>query len=583
MGPYLLGLALACGTLAVALTAVPDLPASRVLLHAAAVLLPSAVGLALLYRRRYRRYALAMLLAGGLGVLVTLAESSDSVPYSIGRAAIWMLEPVLVYLILAFPLGRFAGVLERRLFLAAVILVSALYLPTVLIAEYPTPSPWASCGTHCPDNAFAVVDTGGFVHDFVRPLREPLTAVIYLAITVVLIRNARRGSTVTRITLVPMAVVAGFRALAMCVYLPARADGSTSGFADVTGALWAMSAPAVALGCVAGFAGQRMFAAGALQRLAVRLRPPTTASDVGPALAESLEDPEAQVLFWVGEGTGRWVDDNGWPVAPPAANNGRAVTEIRSGGRLLAAVVHDRGLLMDPALVQTAAGYALTAVENGRLVDRLQSSLRELSDSRVRIVSVADRERRKIERDLHDTAQQRLVALRVKLELAAEQIEADAPDGASAIRALEGDVEEAIEEVRRFARGIYPSLLQERGLTEALAAAGRSAPLPTMVDAAGIGRYAPEIESTVYFACTEALQNATKHARNATAVVIRVRTNARVEFEVRDDGDGFDAAKTPYGTGLSSLHDRVAAVGGELMVESLPGRGTRVSGTVPVA
>ncbi|HKP89242.1 MAG TPA: histidine kinase, partial [Thermoleophilaceae bacterium] len=312
-------------------------------------------------------------------------------------------------------------------------------------------------------------------------------------------------------------------------------------------------------------------------------RPPAMASDLEPALVDALEDPGVTVLFWVSNGRGRWVDHNGWPVRPPEPQPGQAVTEIRSGGRLLAAVVHDGGLLTDRSLVETAAAYALTAVENGRLVDRLQSSLSELSDSRVRIVSVADRERRKIERDLHDSAQQRLVALRVKLELAAEQLESRSPEGAEAIRALEDDVEEAIDEVRRFARGIYPSLLQERGLTEALAAAGRSSPVPTLVDAAGIGRYAPEIESTVYFVCTEALQNVSKHAHSASGVIIRVRGDARLDFEVRDDGDGFDAAHTPLGSGLSSLRDRVAAVGGELTVESIPGRGTRVAGVVPVA
>ena len=135
--------------------------------------------------------------------------------------------------------------------------------------------------------------------------------------------------------------------------------------------------------------------------------------------------------------------------------------------------------------------------------------------------------------------------------------------------------------MRSFARGIYPALLAERGLSEALRAVGRSAQIPTIVDAAAIGRYAPEVEATVYFACTEALQNAAKHAEGASGVTIVLAHNPHLRFEVSDDGGGFDPRTVAPGAGITNLRDRLAAVGGELHVDSTPGRGTRISGVIP--
>jgi signal transduction histidine kinase len=286
-------------------------------------------------------------------------------------------------------------------------------------------------------------------------------------------------------------------------------------------------------------------------------------------------------VYWLSGDTGRWVDETGWPVKPPEPSDRRAVTEVSADGRRVAAILHDVALSQDPALVQAAASYALNALENDRLVERLRGSLEELSQSRARIVAVGDRERRRIERDLHDGAQQRLVALRVRLGLVAERLDADSPGNAGAIRELETQVDETIDEVRSFARGIYPSLLAERGLNEALRAAGRSAPLPTIVDAGHNGRYAPEIEATVYFSCMEALQNAAKHAHGATGVTITLTHNPHLRFEVVDDGSGFDTEHAVTGAGITNLRDRLEAVGGELRVESGPGKGTKVSGMIP--
>jgi signal transduction histidine kinase len=261
------------------------------------------------------------------------------------------------------------------------------------------------------------------------------------------------------------------------------------------------------------------------------------------------------------------------------------VTEIVDGGSPVAAIVHDAALEDDRAFVDTATSYALMTLDNHRLSAQASSLLRAVRESRSRIQAAADDERRRIERDLHDGAQQRLVALRIKLELAAERTgdgHGNGAEGAAVLRRLGGDVEAALEEVRSLARGIYPAPLADRGLVEGLRAAALRNPLPTTVLAVGVRRHSRAIESAAYFCCLEALQNAAKHAECASSAVVELSDNGSLRLEVRDDGAGFDPDEIASGVGFTSMRDRVAAVGGELAITSSPGRGTLVSATIPL-
>ena len=220
---------------------------------------------------------------------------------------------------------------------------------------------------------------------------------------------------------------------------------------------------------------------------------------------------------------------------------------------------------------------------NRTLEARVAEQTDELRRSRARVVSAADAERRRIERDLHDGAQQHLVGVAVHLRLARDLADTEPQKAIEMLETLGDDVQEALEQLRDLAHGIYPPLLQDRGLADALAAAAGRAPLRARVDADGIGRYSPEIEATVYFCCLEALQNAAKHAGDGAGASIRVREEeAALVFEVQDDGAGFDSAHARHGVGLTNMRDRVGAVGGSLRVESRPGAGTTVSGVVPL-
>jgi signal transduction histidine kinase len=225
---------------------------------------------------------------------------------------------------------------------------------------------------------------------------------------------------------------------------------------------------------------------------------------------------------------------------------------------------------------------ALMVRQNERLATDLETSLAELQLSRARILASADLERRRIERDLHDGAQQRLVALRVRLGLAQDLLRDDPVRGTALLKELGRDVDAAIDEVRLLARGVYPAVLADRGLVEALRAAARSCPLSVRVRSRAIGRFPVDIETAVYFTCVEALQNAAKHAQCETSVLVSLSQSESLRFEVRDDGVGFSLSRTATGAGLTNMRDRIESVGGQLTIESVPGEGTCVSGSVPL-
>jgi signal transduction histidine kinase len=271
-------------------------------------------------------------------------------------------------------------------------------------------------------------------------------------------------------------------------------------------------------------------------------------------------------------------------VWPPGADEPDAIpidaVEVRHQGETLGALsvempANDPMNPSKAALIRDLASQAGLVLRNVRLIEDLRGSRR-------RIVTAQDERARKLERNIHDGAQQQLVALQVKLRLADSLFDRDPSQARALLGQLQEDSNDALENLRDLARGIYPPLLADKGLPTALEAQARKAPLPVEVQEDGTGRYTPEIESAVYFSCLEALQNAAKYAE-ANRVVVRLsQTNGSLSFEVRDDGRGFDLSSTNYGTGLQGIADRVAALGGELHVESRPGSGAIVSGRVPV-
>ena len=548
--------------------------------HALVIAAPITAGLYAVYVHPGARFGWLLILAGVLWSPTMLAEAPDSVLYSIGRVWVWFAELLLIYLVLAFPSGRFTSRADRLLFRAGVVAVG-LYLVLALLGEYPTPSPWASCGTDCPSNAFMLPSSEpGFVDAVLLPVTQALSVGVFVGVAMRLCFRLARGSSLMRLELVPVLVAAVLRMTATAAFLLARGANPESGLTDVLGAVALVATPAVSVGFLIGLVSSRARAARALGKLSGVLGRPS-AKQLQEVIAEAVDDPSLEVVYRTSGDPAEWVDDRGRPVVLPEASRTRATTEIRSGGVLIAALVHDPALAEAPVMTEVAHGFAQMALQNQRLETELRSSLRELQASRSRIMSAADQERRRIERDLHDGAQQRLLALTIRLELAGELVESDPGKGAARLRELVQDAQAAMADIRSLAHGLYPSLLVERGLVGALSEAAAASPLPTTLTTRGLGRYPAEIEGAVYFCCLEALQNAAKHAEGASSATITVWQEGAVHFEVLDDGPGLPEAYAGHGAGLTNMRDRLGAMGGTLAIES-NGRGTRVMGAVPI-
>jgi len=553
---------------------------ARVLIVAA----PIGVGLFALRRPPFERFGVLLVASGPVLFLATLANSENATLYSVGRVSGWAVEPFLVYLILAFPTGRLEGRVDRALFYAITFVALILFLPTALLVErFPVPAPWMTCDADCPGNAFMLTSSEPtLVEDVLRPLREFMLAAVAAAVAVRIAHRIRGAKPLTRRTLAPVLGVACFRIGAFGAALLGRRVAPESSVIEVSAWLLAIAVPLMAVAFLVALLRWWVFIARATQRFAARLRGHPSPDDLRAALADAFDDPSLEIVYWIGNGEDHWADADGHLIERELVAPGRCLTEIGDGPDRIAAIIHDSALRDDRAFIATATSYALMTLENHRLTAQASSLLREVRESRSRIQAAADAERRRIERDLHDGAQQRLVALRIKLELAAERTGGGEGEGAAVLRALGDEVEEALEEVRSLARGIYPPSLATRGLVEGLRAAALRNPLPTTVLADGIQRYSREVESAAYFCCLEALQNVAKHARGASGAVIELSDNGSLRLEVCDDGAGFDSGAVSGGMGLVSMCDRLAAVGGELAVSSGPGRGTRVTASIPL-
>ena len=280
------------------------------------------------------------------------------------------------------------------------------------------------------------------------------------------------------------------------------------------------------------------------------------------------------------------VELNGARELPVLDHEARAVVPVRHGDDLLGAISlskpREEALTStEDSLLQHLASQASLVMRNAQLTAELRATIEELLASRRRLVEAQDAERRQIERNLHDGAQQQLIALAIQLGLLAES--ADDPDLIrQAIPDLKAQLSTALDDLRALARGIYPPLLAEQGLVMALRAQAARSPVPVALEADQVGRYPQDAESTVYFCTLEALQNVAKHARASAATVRLSGLGDVLEFSVADDGAGFPAAATRHGSGLQGMSDRLAAHGGTLAVRSHPGQGTTITGRLPV-
>jgi signal transduction histidine kinase len=481
------------------------------------------------------------------------------------------LTAALAHVVLAYPSGKLTTRVERWFVRSAYAAAVAFPVAMLLVWDYPS-----SCAYDC-GHAFrersdisVAPSQSAFnaLHDIYTIGAYGLFAAVFIGLIAWRLWHATPRGRRLLAPLLLAGVVAGSRAVWASVH-----DGGTSSTSDPF-YWWQIAGQiAVPLALLAGLLSARL-ARGGVADLVVELgRTQPGGVGVRDALARALHDPTLQVAYWLPMRQA-YVDDEGRSVQLP--DDGRAVMKLED----IAAIVHDPEL--DPELVEAAGAAARLALHNARLQADVRAQLGKVQESRRRIVTAGDEQRRRIERDLHDGAQQRLVALALELRLAQRELGANLDPQLERILAEAVDqLQVAVEELRELARGVHPAVLTEEGLAGALESLAGRTPLPVRIESAPEDRLPPEIEAAAYFVACEAIANAVKHSRATRIRVNANRQNGRLVIEVEDDGIG--GARENGGSGLRGLVDRVEAHGGTLRVLSEPGQGTRVIGELPCA
>jgi signal transduction histidine kinase len=534
---------------------------------------PMMIGLYWWVRRPASRFGRLLVAFGVLAWVVSWQSSDWPLAFDLAILAEGPAFLLTFYLFLAFPMGRLEPAAARWLMVALALVVAGFFVPWALFSPVIAGGGALSrCAPNCPENVLQLGSAPGLVE--VAGKAETYAALaITVAVLIVYLLRLRAASRPQRRALAAVAVTS-------LLFLPAYFVFNFSAWilyldqATLDTLAWGIVGTRVLLplGFLIALLQAQGFAGRALQSMLVQLAGRPTPAQWRETIAMSLDDPSLRLGYYDPDTT-RFRDSDGNEVTHPPEDAGRAWVPVERGGRAVAAMVIDETLAENPELVRAAASATLLAVENGDLEGELRAS-------RARILEAGHAERRRIERDLHDSAQQRLVSLRIDLTIAGEQF--DGSEERAMLERLGGQVDEAIEELRGVAHGIYPSVLADRGVGMALKAVARSSAIPVRVGDEWRGRHPEAVETTVYFCCLECLQNAAKHGGRGASATVRLRQfDDRVGFSVEDDGTGFDPDVVERGAGLTNLADRVAAVGGTLEIDARPGRGTRISGEIP--
>jgi signal transduction histidine kinase len=481
-------------------------------------------------------------------------------------APLWIV--MYVHVLVAYPTGRLRTRYDRGLVAA----VYAVELGLALVAFVMWQPPTTGCPPWCPENVLLLWPNNELSGLLGRA--SQLTAPIFGAAAVWAIwRHWRAAGPAGRRVLLPVAVTVPIAYGVHATGYVASALGSP-GFGDVGHWAQLIVDALVPLGLLLGVLRLRL-GRGRVADLVVELGRGVPAGGLREVLARALGDPTLQLAFATPDGR-TYIDGAGHAVEVPGNEPGRAVARIERDGEPLAVLVHDPAIDdEDPSLVDAVSSAARLAIENERLTAQVRAQLEEVRASRVRIVEAADEERRKVERDLHDGAQQRLVALTMRLE----QARTTAEGSARLIDETTSELREAIAEVRGLARGLYPPILAEAGLAAAVESLAERSTLPVEVRIPE-ARFPRAVEITAYFVVSEALTNVSRYAGATMARVVAGVENDVLTVTITDDGRG--GADPDQGTGLKGLDDRVAAIGGRLDVRSVPGSGTTVAVQLPL-
>ena len=526
----------------------------------------AAAGIVAWLRRPGNLTGPLMVLAGFLMFGASLAQANQSLPFTIGLAIGPASAAVIVHLMLAFPDGRLHSGWERLAVGAAYLNATVAQVAMLMFMGFQHLR-----GCPCPDNLLFVRDDMR-VHSALMTTQRVVWLGVAAAVTVILAKRLRAGSRPFRRAVAPLLVVGAVTAALYVARLLAPRGGLADGL-DIA-ALIALAAAPVAY--LFGLFYARM-ARVSVSDLVVELGQAPAPGQLRVALARALRDPSLELAYWIPD-SNAYVGIDGQPLGVHPSE-GRAVTLLEVRGRRVAALIHDPALGENRELLDAVGTAAGLALENERLQAELRAQLEQLRDSRARIVDSADAGRRRLERNLHDGAQQRLVALSVALGLAETKLDTDPRNAGILLSAAREELAAALAELREIARGLHPAILS-RGLAVALEGVAERCPVPVELHVDVGTRPPPAVEAAAYYVVSEALTNVARYA-HADAAQVRVeQEDGRLRVEVCDDGGG--GAQLSTGSGLQGLRDRVEAIDGRLDVWSQPGGGTRLIAHLPL-
>jgi signal transduction histidine kinase len=527
------------------------------------------------WRRPLNRFGMLMTGVGFAWFLAGLSYSNNATVFTLGSYVQPLYLVIVIQMVLAFPTGRLETLGQRVTIIAGYLVALGVRLPFFLLGG----DIGSSDSGPVPDNVFAIWHTDlADVFDYTSTF---LAILISISTLVLLVRKRSAATPPQRRAMAGMLwtglALAAFLGLAFLFDL----FGLPNEMGNVASLMALVAFAVLPYAFLAGLVRSRYSRAGAVGELIERLNNPEADRSLGLALADALGDRSLKLVYWR-PSAGHYVTYDGRAVKLPAPGSGRAVTEVEREGIRVGAIIHDASLADEPGLVRAVAASAALALENERLEAELRARLDELQTSRSRLVEVSMFERRRLERDLHDGAQQRLVALSLQLGLAQRRLQdGDNPAADAMLDAARDELNRALEELRELARGIHPAVLTDRGLEAALEALAERTPLPVSLDQMPAERLPAPVEAAAYFVVAEALTNVARYARASQAEVRIGRNAGYAVVEVRDDGVG--GADPATGTGLRGLADRLAALDGRLEVHSPPGEGTTVRAEVPCA
>lgn len=515
------------------------------------------------WRRPGSRFGPLMIAVAFANFASTLSWTSIDVAFTVGQA-LDLLPPVLfLHAFLTFPSGRLHGRFARALVVAGYVTAIGLEVVRMLF------------GGFGPHNLLELAPNAGAA-EAVGRLQFVLVSIVCVSGVGVLAARRRRAGRPLRRLLALLIDSFALGLVMIAILFLSQAFGGPA----VREIRWVALATLVLapIAFLVGLLHQRL-AGSAVGELVVELRADPAAVDLRDALARALRDPSLTLAYWLPE-FDSYAGLDGRPVELPDQQGARATTLIDDqAGARVAALIHDPALRDEPELLAGVAAAAGIALENARLHAELRARLEELRGSRARVFEAGSKERQRLERDLHDGAQQRLVAL--SLELGMLETQLDDPAASRGVGQARSEIATSLEELREIARGIHPAVVSGHGLEVALEQLAARAPVPVDLTVDVDGRLPEPLEVAAYYVVSESLANLGKYARASSASIAVRQHNGQVLVEVVDDGVG--GADTERGTGLRGLADRVEALDGRLRVWSPNGGGTRVRAEIPCA